>query len=155
LIPTALNSTSFTCECQADGLFYGQYCENIKNLCENVTCSSHGYCTQIQSEIQCKCFKGYDGKQCEIESNTIKAVKSVQMTATIISIVFLIIFWIIIIGTDVLDYFEIGNEHIDMDEWRREKFHGEKAKPKKAKKFKKKKIQSHKSNDLKEKDLKM
>jgi amino acid transporter len=64
-------------------------------------------------------------------------VKNVQTTATIISIVFIIIFWIIIIGSDVLDYFKIGNQHIDMDEWRREKFRGEKVKPKKTKIVKK------------------
>jgi len=79
----SFNSTSFTCECQADGLYYGQYCENIKNLCENVKCSSHGYCAQIQSDVQCKCFKGYEGKQCETESFKIKSVKKFKKTATI------------------------------------------------------------------------
>jgi hypothetical protein len=38
-----------------------------------------------------------------------------------------------IIGSDVLDYFKIGDEHIDMSEWRREKLHG-KVKTKKKKK---------------------
>ena len=39
----------------------------------------------------------------------------------------------LIIGSDVLDYLKIGDEHIDMNEWRREKLHGEKAKAKKRK----------------------
>ena len=29
----------------------------------------------------------------------------------------------IVVCSDVLDYFEIGNERIDMDKWRREKLH--------------------------------
>jgi len=28
------------------------------------------------------------------------------------------------VGSDVLDYFKIGDEHIDMNEWRREKYYG-------------------------------
>jgi hypothetical protein len=43
------------------------------------------------------------------------------------------------VGSDVLDYLRIGHEHIDMNEWRREKYYGEneneKKKMKKEKKF--------------------
>jgi hypothetical protein len=63
----ALNLTSFTCQCPENGLFYSLYCENVKNLCQNVTCSSHGYCTQRQSETKCKCNNRYEGEVCEIE----------------------------------------------------------------------------------------
>jgi hypothetical protein len=28
------------------------------------------------------------------------------------------------VGSDVLDYFKIGHEKIDMNEWRREKYYG-------------------------------
>ncbi len=126
---TCINSqdlTSFTCECPEGSPFYGQYCENMRNLCENVTCSSHGYCKQSQNKTKCKCYNGYEGEKCEIEGNTVKLVKNVQWTSTFICVICISTFWLIVIGSDVLDYLKIGSEHIDMDEWRREKFHGEK-----------------------------
>ena len=87
----SLDLTSFSCKCPENGVFYGQYCENIKNLCENETCSLHGYCHQQQSEIKCKCFKGFNGDNCELESNEVKAVKSFQWTTTIICIMCMVI----------------------------------------------------------------
>ncbi len=131
---TCINSqdlTSFTCQCPESGPYYGQYCENMRNLCENVTCSSHGYCTQSQNETKCKCNNGYEGDKCEIESGAVKAVKSIQWTTTIISILFIGTFWIIIVSNDLLNYFKIGHERIDINEWKSEKIHGEKSKPKK------------------------
>ena len=123
----SLDLTSFTCQCPQNGSFYGKYCESVINLCENVTCSSHGYCTQSQTETKCKCYNGYEGEKCDIESNSVKVVKYVQWTTTIICIVCITIFWLLVIGSDVLDYLKIGSEHIDMDKWRREKLHGEKT----------------------------
>jgi hypothetical protein len=120
--------TSSSCQCPENGPFYGQYCENTINLCENVTCSSHGNCIQSQNETKCKCYNGYEGDNCEIEGNTVKKVKYTQWSATIICIVCIIIFWLVIISSDILDYFKIGSEHIDMDEWRREKLHGKNLK---------------------------
>ncbi len=96
-----------------------------RNLCENVTCSSHGNCIQSQNQTKCKCFNGFEGDKCEIESNSVKVVKSVQWLSTTICIVTISLLWLIFIGSDVLDYLKIGSEHIDMDKWRREKFHGE------------------------------
>jgi hypothetical protein len=151
---TCINSfdlTSSTCKCPQSGVFYGEYCENVKNLCENETCSLHGYCHQQQSEIKCKCFKGFNGDKCELESNEVKAVKSVQWTTTIICIVCIVIFWILTIGNDVLDFFKIGSEDIDINEWRREKFHGKEVKSENKTKNVKKKI---KKNAMKNKNLK-
>ena len=156
---TCINSlylTSSSCKCPENGLFYGQYCENIRNLCENVTCSSHGYCTQSQSETKCKCNNGYEGDKCEIESSAVKAVKSIQWTTTIISVLFIATFWIIIASNDLLNYFKIGHERIDINEWKSEKIHGEKKKPKK-KKTEVKKIKSkdvHKSRKMPQKPKK-
>jgi hypothetical protein len=136
---TCINSfdlTSSTCKCPQSGVFYGEYCENVKNLCENETCSLHGYCTQIQSEIKCKCFKGFNGDKCELESNEVKAVKSVQWTTTIICIVCIILLWILVVGNDVLNYLNISDKSINIDEWRREKLHGEKTSMPKNKKTK-------------------
>ena len=114
---TCINSqdlTSFTCQCPQNGPYYGKYCENMRNLCENVTCSSHGYCTQSQIETKCKCNNGYEGEQCELESSTVKAVKSIQWTTTAICILFIAAFWIVIISNDLLSYFKIGHQRIDM-----------------------------------------
>ncbi len=124
----SLDLTSSSCQCPENGLYYGRYCENMRNLCENMTCSSHGYCIQNQTDTQCKCFTGFRGDKCEIESNSIIVVKNVQWTSTIICIVCISTFWLLIIGSDVLDFLKIADEHIDMDKWRREKLHGEKRK---------------------------
>jgi hypothetical protein len=133
---TCINSqdlTSSSCQCLENGPFYGQYCENMRNLCVHVECSSRGYCIQNQSKTRCKCYVGYGGENCEIESNSVKVVKSIQWTTTIICILCILIFWLLIIGSDVLGYFKIGHERIDMNEWRREKLHGEIIKAKKKK----------------------
>jgi hypothetical protein len=133
---TCINSqdlTSSSCQCLENGPFYGQYCENTINLCENVTCSSHGYCTQNQNETKCKCNRGYEGDMCEKELNEVKKVKYTQWTTTIICIVCIITFWLVIITSDILDYLKIGSEHIDMNEWRHEKLHGEKDEVKRTK----------------------
>jgi hypothetical protein len=134
---TCINSqdlTSFTCQCPEGSPYFGQYCEKIINLCENVTCSFHGYCIQNQSETKCKCFNGYDGDKCENESSSVKLVKSVQWTTTVISILFISTFWIIIVLNDLLNYFKIGHKRIDINEWKSEKIHGEKSKLTKKKK---------------------
>jgi hypothetical protein len=122
------NLISFTCQCPQNGPFYGQYCEHIINLCENVTCSSHGYCKQSQNEIKCKCFKGYNGDKCEIESNSSKATKYVQWLATAICILFILTVCTLTISSDVLNYFKICAQRIDLNEWKREKLYGEKRK---------------------------
>jgi len=147
----SLDLTSFTCQCPQNGVFYGRYCENMRNLCENVTCSSHGYCTQSQSETTCKCYNGYEGDKCELESSAVKAVKSIQWTTTIISVLFIATFWIIIVSNDLLNFFKIGHERIDINEWKSEKIHGEKSKPKKNNNKNKKRLQNKKKKCEKEK----
>ncbi len=133
----SLDLTSSSCQCPQNGPFYGQYCEIMRNLCVNETCSSHGYCKQTQSETKCKCFNGYEGDKCEIESNSLKIVKSVQWLSTTLCIITISLSWLIFIGSDILGYFKIGSEHIDMNEWRREKLHGKSEKRKTFKKTKK------------------
>jgi hypothetical protein len=112
----SLDLTSSSCLCPESSPYYGQYCENMRNLCENVTCSFHGYCIQSQNEIKCKCFNGYEGRNCDIESSSVKLVKSVRWTTTIISILFIAVFWIVIMSNDLLSYFKIGHERIDINE---------------------------------------
>ncbi len=121
-------SSSYTCQCPSNGLFYGEFCENRINVCENTTCSLHGYCIILNQQnstlFQCKCFNGYSGDKCEIESTLKKVVTYVQWTTTIICIICFIIFWTIVIGNDLLSYFKIGHKRIDINKWRREKIHG-------------------------------
>jgi len=128
----SLDLTSYSCQCPQNGVFYGRYCENRRNLCKNITCSLHGYCKQSQNTsaiTQCKCHYGYNGDNCEIELIKIKIVKNVQWSATAICIAVILTFWTLVICSDILDYFKIGHYHIDMKEWRFEKFHGYKRKP--------------------------
>jgi len=116
-----VNTTSFECKCPSNGLYYGEYCENRINLCENVTCSNHGFCFLNQTQTKCKCFTGYSGDKCDLESNFVKVIRYVQWTSTIICIICIITFWTLIVGNDVLNYFKIGNEKIDINEWKHEK----------------------------------
>ena len=124
----SLNYTTFTCKCKENGLYFGQYCENTKDLCKNRTCSLHGYCKQTQNgsfiQTQCKCNKGYEGDDCEIESIFLKIVRNIQWLTTVLFVVAILIVCIFVITCDILDFYEIGSEHIDMDEWRHEKLHG-------------------------------
>ena len=39
-----LNTTLLECKSPSNGLYCSEYCENRINSCENVTCSSNGYC---------------------------------------------------------------------------------------------------------------
>jgi hypothetical protein len=133
----SLNLTSFKCQCPQNGPFYGQYCEKTINLCENVTCSSHGYCIQNLNETKCKCNLGYEGEVCDKELNEVKKVKYTQWTTTIICMICIATFWFVIITCDILNYLKIGNEHVDMDEWRHEKLHGKNNKVKHENKKKK------------------
>jgi hypothetical protein len=117
-----LNSTSFECKCPSNGLYYGEYCQNKINQCENVTCSFNGYCFLNQTQTKCKCNNGYNGETCDLESNSIKQLRYFQWTSTIICIVFIITFWTLIMGRDVLDYLKIGHKKININEWKREKY---------------------------------
>ena len=133
-----LNETMYECRCSS-GIFYGEFCQYKKNICENTTCSQNGYCLVNEVSSYCKCFKGFSGNDCEQEDSSVKALKNFQLTSTIICIIFLSSVWVIVSSSDLLNYLDIGSEHIDMDEWRREKLHGkELIKKKKQKKIKKK-----------------
>jgi hypothetical protein len=107
----SLDLTSFTCQCPQNGPYYGQYCENMRNLCENVTCSLHGKCTQSHNETKCKCNRGYEGDACDKELYEVKKVKYTQWTTTIICIICILTFWSLMIGSDLLDYLKIGNRN--------------------------------------------
>jgi hypothetical protein len=75
---------TYSFECQCQNTYYGMNCERQIDLCQNVTCNNHGYCSIEQNEGRCKCFTGYYGDKCEIESAYVKFVQSVQLTSSII-----------------------------------------------------------------------
>ena len=52
-------------------------------------------------------------------------------------IICLITFWTLIVGSDVLKKFKIGDEHIDMNKWRREKYYGKSEKAETTKNIRK------------------
>lgn len=82
----------FKCSCSQR--YYGTYCEKIKkDYCTNKTCSQNGFCFFIETseEGECRCFRFFSGKNCEIESNDIKTIKKIISTATIIAIVTIIL----------------------------------------------------------------
>ena len=97
---------------------------NTRNLCENVTCSFHGYCIASKNQTKCKCYNGFEGENCELELNLVKIVRYVQWTTTIICIICLITFWFVIISSDILDFLKIGDEIIDVKKWKRQKIFG-------------------------------
>ena len=90
----------------------------MRNLCENVTCSSHGNCIQSQNETECTCYIGFKGDECEIESNAVKVVKGVQWVSTTICIVTLVFLWFLFTFSDILSYFRIGHGRLNFDDYR-------------------------------------
>ena len=101
-----LNTTSFKCECKSE-VFYGQYCENRVNLCQNRTCSHKGYCIVNETQTQCKCSNGFSGNYCETEASSVKLVKGVQFSTTIICIVCLVLCWSLFLCCDIMSFFRI------------------------------------------------
>jgi len=55
-------------ECKCEYPWYGRYCELKINVCENTTCNRQGICYSNLTEPICKCFTGYTGDNCEIQS---------------------------------------------------------------------------------------
>ena len=137
-----LNVTGYVCQCSS-GIFFGEFCQYKNNICANRTCSLNGDCRETQSETYCKCFTGFSGDDCQVVEMSTKIVKGVQMTTTILSMACLVSLACLVLGNDFLKYLNIVNEHIDIDEWRREKLHGKITKTKTKSKLeqnKKKKI---------------
>jgi hypothetical protein len=62
------SSLGFNCSCPHT--FYGAQCENRMDLCLNIDCMNRGYCIKTLGE--CKCFKGYSGKNNLKEKLTVK-----------------------------------------------------------------------------------
>jgi hypothetical protein len=96
-----LNSTlSFECECQ--NTYYGTNCEKQIDVCQNKTCNGKGYCFISQNEPKCKCFSGYSGDECDLTSATVKLVKSVQFTSSLVCFIVIGTFITMVISNDLL-----------------------------------------------------
>ena len=54
----------------------------------------------------CKCFKGYSGQICEIESNQAKTIKTVNNLSAYFSITFIVIFYASILLLDICHYWK-------------------------------------------------
>jgi hypothetical protein len=100
----SVNSTwTFNCSCK--NYYYGKYCENKINICENETCSFNVYCKIINSKPICKCVWQFEGSRCEIEMSNLTAIKKVIKVSYITAIVILILFYLLFILNDCMNYF--------------------------------------------------
>ena len=72
-------------------------------MCENETCSDHGYCKDVDHKATCQCFGMYKGEKCEFETQEKKAIKNVVSSASIIAIVIIISFYALIIISDLMN----------------------------------------------------
>ena len=70
----------------------------------------NGNCLVNLTASYCKCFTGFSGDYCEVVEMSVKIVKSVKMTATIICVVCLVSFGLLVLCNDMLNYFNIGHK---------------------------------------------
>ncbi|CAF0891719.1 unnamed protein product [Brachionus calyciflorus] len=88
-----LHDKTYDCQCVSGynnkSYFYGTYCENKIDLCENETCSKNGICVDTGNEVKCKCFSKFSGNNCEIESNELNFIKNFIRTSSLIAIIIL------------------------------------------------------------------
>ena len=99
---TNFENNSFYCECKKN--YYGEYCESAIDLCENQTCSYNGNCIELNLSQKCKCFSLYEGEYCQYESASLKNIKMVITTASIIAILTLISLYLFMVIMDLTKY---------------------------------------------------
>jgi hypothetical protein len=94
------SSSGYSCECQEP--YYGVNCEYKVNICLNKTCSSNGYCKEVNaSTAQCQCFSGYSGDECQTASTEKKAIQTVISTASVIAIAAMGALFVFTVSIDV------------------------------------------------------
>lgn len=96
------NNQSYICDCPE--FYYGKNCEQKVDVCQNETCSGNGNCMDVNSVPKCSCFAMYSGNHCEIESQQKKTLQQVSATTSIIAIVTLVIFYGLVVLSDILDF---------------------------------------------------
>lgn len=105
---TGANNQSYICECSE--FYYGKSCEYKTDVCANETCSGNGNCNDENSVATCKCFAMYSGDHCEIESQQKKTIQQVSTTTSIIAIITLVVFYGLVLLSDILDFCCIHKE---------------------------------------------
>lgn len=98
-------SNGFSCECKNN--YFGVYCENRMNICDNTTCNGQGYCfiNSTTNNASCKCFPYYSGEKCEISSTYMKYRRVVITLATILAIITITAFIVFVLSMDYFKYF--------------------------------------------------
>ena len=84
--------------------YYGRNCQSKQNLCKKITCSNQGICHTNETTYYCKCFNGYSGQLCEIQSSQAKTIQAISNGSAYISIIFIVIFFILILLLDICHY---------------------------------------------------
>jgi len=107
------NSSLFECNCRS--AFYGTNCQNIKDLCENLTCiKGQGTCRidygNSDPSSSCMCLKGYLGEDCSQISTSLQVHNAIVSVTTILTILIISLFWAFILFMDYLKYFVIKNK---------------------------------------------
>jgi preprotein translocase subunit SecG len=107
-----MNQSKFQCNCSNPNLYYGIFCENKFDLCQNssVCFNNQGYCVVNDTQPMCKCLMGYSGVNCEILSSALSAKKVITKTTTIIAIVVMGLFILLVIFFDYTKYFLMKNK---------------------------------------------
>ena len=109
----ANNSSSFKCNCISS--FFGTNCQNIKDLCANITCiKDQGYCQINYRDLiptaWCFCLNGYLRDDYSQKPLALQVHKTVVSVATILAIVIISLFWAFILIMDYLKYFIIKDK---------------------------------------------
>ena len=98
------SSSSFSCVCDEYYMYKGVYCESKIDVCRNETCSTNGYCLDLNNKAKCVCSSMYWGERCEMESNELKTEKQIISIASILAIIIIILFYIFIVLLDVAKF---------------------------------------------------
>ena len=101
-----ISNTTYDFECQCAPFYVGLYCENEIDVCANETCSLNGRCSNVNKQPVCECFELYSGEHCQIESNTIKAIKTARFTTSLLAILILVSFYLLFILLDLCTWYE-------------------------------------------------
>ena len=95
------SNQEFKYMCICDPYYTGSNCEKKIDVCINEKCSSHGSCADVNNTATCKCFQSYFGDHCENEEESLKMIKKVIQTTSIIAIITLVLFYLIFVACDL------------------------------------------------------
>lgn len=98
---SSTKSYEFTCNC--DKFHYGTRCENRVDLCmNNTSCSPHGRCVMNASFVPvCQCFQMYSGDECKIESHSLKSIKRIISTTSMLAIITIVLAYSLVLLSDL------------------------------------------------------